>query len=105
MMQRKRLKLGEILLAQGYITEEQLQQALEQHKRTGISLGTVLVNMGAISEKDLDRFCKEHPMLARYQRPRIYKFVPFEELPFNDSGKKLHHVLKARAQKDFPNLD
>jgi type IV pilus assembly protein PilB len=53
MLQRKRLKLGEILLNQGYITEEQLQQALEQHKRTGISLGTVLVNLGAITEKDL----------------------------------------------------
>lgn len=59
---------------------------------------------GVIREKDLDTFCRNHPMLARYQRPRLYKFVPFEELPFNDSGKKLHHVLKARARKDFPDL-
>lgn len=60
---------------------------------------------GGISEKELDAFCKNHPMLARYQRPRLYKFVPLEELPFNDSGKKLHHVLKARAQKDFPDIE
>jgi long-chain acyl-CoA synthetase len=60
---------------------------------------------GHLSEADLDEFCRNHPMLARYQRPRFYKFVPFDELPFNDSGKKLHHVLKARAQKDFPNIE
>ncbi len=62
----------------------------------------VALRNGGVSEADLDRFCRNHPMLARYQRPRLYKFVPFEELPFNDSGKKLHHVLKARAQTDFP---
>jgi acyl-CoA synthetase (AMP-forming)/AMP-acid ligase II len=65
----------------------------------------VASNDGPIAEKDLDRFCKDHPMLARYQRPRLYKFVPFEELPFNDSGKKLHHILKERAQSDFPNME
>jgi long-chain acyl-CoA synthetase len=65
----------------------------------------VASNDGPIAEKDLDRFCKDHPMLARYQRPRLYKFVPFDELPFNDSGKKLHHVLKERAQSDFPNME
>jgi long-chain acyl-CoA synthetase len=59
---------------------------------------------GAITEKDLDAFCRNHPMLARYQRPRLYKFVPLDELPFNGAGKKLHHVLKARAREDFPNI-
>jgi acyl-CoA synthetase (AMP-forming)/AMP-acid ligase II len=65
----------------------------------------VATKNGDISEKELDGFCRNHPMLARYQRPRLYKFVPFEELPFNDSGKKLHHILKARAQRDFPNME
>jgi long-chain acyl-CoA synthetase len=60
---------------------------------------------GKISEKDLDTFCRSHHMLARYQRPRFYKFVSFAELPFNESGKKLHHVIKARAKEDFPNVE
>lgn len=60
---------------------------------------------GNISESDLDGFCRNHHMLARYQRPRFYKFVSFSELPFNESGKKLHHVIKARAKEDFPNVD
>jgi len=53
MVERRRKKLGEILIAQGMITDEQLLQALQEHKRTGISLGTVLVKMKFISEDDL----------------------------------------------------
>ena len=39
----------------------------------------------ALTKEDLDHFCKTHDKLARYKRPRVYKFV--EELPRNASGK------------------
>jgi len=58
-----------------------------------------------ITEKDLEEFCKNHPRLARYQRPKYYKFVDVKELPFNPAGKKMHFMIKERAKKDFPNLD
>jgi len=48
---RRRKKIGEILLAQGLITQELLDRAMEEHKRTGASLGSVLVSQGII---DLD---------------------------------------------------
>ncbi len=51
---RRRKKVGEILLAQGYITAEQLDQALDQHQATGISLGTVLLKLGYIDEDTLN---------------------------------------------------
>jgi type IV pilus assembly protein PilB len=53
MMQKRRRKLGEILIAQGLIANEQLVEALQVHKRTGVSLGTVLVNLGYITDDDL----------------------------------------------------
>ena len=53
MMQRRRKKLGEILISQGMITNENLVQALQVHKRTGVSLGSVLVKLGCISEDEL----------------------------------------------------
>ena len=68
-MQRRRMKIGEILLSQGYISEEQLSQALDEHKRTAISLGTVLVNMGAISEDDLTAVLGKQ--MALRQRKRL----------------------------------
>lgn len=69
MMQRRRKKLGEILVAQGFVTEEKLSHALQEHKRTGISLGTVLVKMGFISEDDLTSVLGEQIQLN--QRKRI----------------------------------
>ncbi|NLG16151.1 MAG: Flp pilus assembly complex ATPase component TadA [Fibrobacter sp.] len=52
-MERRRKKLGEILISQGLITDEQLLVALKEHKRTGISIGTVLVKLGFITDDDL----------------------------------------------------
>jgi type IV pilus assembly protein PilB len=53
MLERRRKKLGEILISQGLITDEQLLTALQEHKRSGISIGSVLVKMGFISEDEL----------------------------------------------------
>ncbi|MFW5775105.1 MAG: GspE/PulE family protein [Chitinivibrionales bacterium] len=52
-MQKRRKKLGEILVAQGLITNDQLARGLEEHKNSNMSLGSVLVKLGYISEEDL----------------------------------------------------
>jgi type IV pilus assembly protein PilB len=44
----KRVRIGELLLEEGTITEEQLKQALVQQKSTGRLLGEVLVESGVI---------------------------------------------------------
>ncbi|MBP7691368.1 MAG: hypothetical protein KA764_05605 [Anaerolineales bacterium] len=51
-------RLGDYLLAQGYITETQLQAALAQKKESGQGarlIGQILVEMGALSRETLDR--------------------------------------------------
>lgn len=68
MLARRRKKLGEILLAQGLITEEQLLIALQEHKRTGISLGTVLVRLGFIREDDLSSVLGQQIQLDQKKR-------------------------------------
>jgi type IV pilus assembly protein PilB len=68
MIERRRKKLGEILIAQGMITNEQLLQALQEHKRTGISLGTVLVKLGYISDDDLSSVLGEQIHLRSKKR-------------------------------------
>jgi len=57
-----------------------------------------------VTGKDLDEFCKNHPGLARYQRPKYYKIVNFSELPFNSVGKKQPFRLRLRVLDDFPDL-
>lgn len=53
MYPKNKAKLGEILLAQNYIQEDQLEHALIQHQQSGVSLGKVLVSLGYINEEAL----------------------------------------------------
>jgi type IV pilus assembly protein PilB len=48
-----RKKIGECLIQAGLITEEDLQTALAEHKRTGERLGVVLVRMNLATEKQI----------------------------------------------------
>ena len=57
--QRRGRKLGEILLSQGLITEEQLDKAFRTQSVTGQTLGAVLVSSGAISAQDLSSILGE----------------------------------------------
>ncbi len=52
-MGRKKIRIGDILVAAGAITEEQLQEALDYQKENGGKLGGVLVEMGFISNEML----------------------------------------------------
>jgi len=56
---RKPKQLGQILLEQGLLSEEQLAVALEEHRNTPKSLGRVLIDMGYIRERDLVRALAE----------------------------------------------
>jgi type IV pilus assembly protein PilB len=56
---RKPKQLGQILLEQGLLTEEQLNRALEEHRNTPKSLGRVLIDLGFIKERDLVRSLAE----------------------------------------------
>ncbi len=48
-----RKRLGEILVEEGVIGEEQLQAALQEQRRNGKMLGETLVEMGYASEDDV----------------------------------------------------
>lgn len=52
-MNQSKLKVGELLLRQGLIDEDQLEHAINEHKRTGLRLGKILVRLGMVSEDQL----------------------------------------------------
>ncbi len=49
----KRIRLGDLLVSQQYITHEQLEDALKQQKNTGRKLGRQLIDMGYVEENTL----------------------------------------------------
>ncbi|MRJ42040.1 MULTISPECIES: GspE/PulE family protein [Idiomarina] len=56
MRPRLKMRLGDLLVQDGIITESQLQQALADQKQNGRKLGVTLIDLGFISEHDLLEF-------------------------------------------------
>ena len=57
---RKRLRLGELLLENNLITEEQLNIALEEQKAKGIKLGEAIIGLGYVTQDAInDLLCQQ----------------------------------------------
>src|SRR3989441_3018700 len=52
-MSKRRRQLGEVLLEEGLVTYEQLEEATSEQARTGKGLGRVLIDLGFVVEQDL----------------------------------------------------
>lgn len=49
-LRRERMRLGDLLIRQNVLTEDELRKALELQKGSGKKIGEVLVDNGFISE-------------------------------------------------------
>jgi type IV pilus assembly protein PilB len=92
-VKRKSKQLGQILVEQGLIDEEQLERALEEHRRTPKSLGRVLIDMGLIKENDLVRALSEQVGL---------EFVDLSDFPVDASSVALLPENLARRYRAIP---
>lgn len=96
---RQRLRIGDLAVQEGIITEPQLQQALAEQKRTGRKLGATLVAMGALSEEQLLTFLARQlniPFLDIQQR-RIEPSVA-QKLPEVQARRHRALVMEADGQ-------
>src|SRR5207248_1528844 len=75
-------KLGEILLREGLITQDQLKKALLEQKNTGMRLGYTLVKLGYVEETEISKMlARQYRMpavdLSRFEvDPKILKLLP-----------------------------
>ena len=75
-------KLGEILVREGLITQDQLKKALLEQKTSGMRLGYTLVKLGFIEETEITKMlARQYRMpavdLSRFEvDPKILKLLP-----------------------------
>ncbi|HVR84703.1 MAG TPA: hypothetical protein VMU54_10355 [Planctomycetota bacterium] len=50
-----RKKMGEVLIDEGLVKDDQVQEALRRQRATGESFGEILVSMGFVTESDIAR--------------------------------------------------
>jgi type IV pilus assembly protein PilB len=94
-------RIGELLLREGLINQDQLNKALQEQKHNGTRVGYNLVKLGYVKETDLTRMlARQHKMpavdLSKFQvDPRIAKLIPGElaikhsVLPLKRDGRTL----------------
>ncbi len=79
---KKRIPLGDYLLDQGLISQDDLEYALRLQKRTGLILGQILIESEFISAEDLAKGLSEQldmPFIVPYQRlvdTRLFEMLP-----------------------------
>ncbi|HKT72386.1 MAG TPA: ATPase, T2SS/T4P/T4SS family [Steroidobacteraceae bacterium] len=98
---KKKIRVGEALLEQRLITEEQLKTALAEQKRSGRKLGRVLIDLGMISDEAfheaLARLLQIPYLDVRQQSPAsaVVRLLPevharrFKAIVLRDEGKSL----------------
>jgi type IV pilus assembly protein PilB len=94
-------RLGELLVREGLITREQLQQALQEQRTSGMRLGYMLVKLGFVQETEITKMlARQYRMpavdLSRFEvDPKIAKLIPAEVavkhsvLPLKREGRTL----------------
>jgi MSHA biogenesis protein MshE len=69
----QRARLGDVLVAQKAVSQEQLKLALEEQKRSGRKLGRVLVDLGFVTEESIAQALARQLNLA-YVNLKRYNF-------------------------------
>ncbi|MBQ2800947.1 MAG: type II/IV secretion system protein [Lachnospiraceae bacterium] len=100
---RRRLRLGDLLINQGIITEEQLQKGLELQKEKGCKLGEALVESNVVAEETIVKILGEQLRLAYVDlsnakiEDEILELVPSALL-------KKHMMIPFEYAEDNPNV-
>ncbi|HEU4604432.1 MAG TPA: hypothetical protein VFS24_20825, partial [Steroidobacteraceae bacterium] len=84
---RKKVRLGELLLEHKLITEEQLQTALAEQKRSGRKLGRVMTDIGLVKEEKLNEVLAQHLQIP---------FIDVRQLTLDQQTVKLLPEVQAR---------
>lgn len=92
-MKLKNVRIGDLLVSKGYLTEAQLKVALEEQKKTGKKIGEVLIDLGYITEDFLLDILSEQLGIER---------ITLDELDLNPRFKNIIPENVARKYKVIP---
>ncbi len=122
------MKIGELLVSKGLISQEQLEQALEYQKKYGGRLGWILASLGYIRRLDLFRTIAQHlglefwedfDKMKRFVDPNFikrfdpYQLAQYEVIPVKYIGEKVivftsdprSQRLNSFVKKHFPDKE
>ena len=93
-MYKPHVYLGELLVKKGVITAQQLQEALLEQSKTGLSLGATLIDMGILSE--------EQAILPTLAEKFNIAFVSLKSIPISQDALARLPAKAINHYKVFP---
>jgi hypothetical protein len=108
-------RLGELLLQEGVINDEQLSESLEEQQQTGELIGDILVRKGFCTESDVARTISTQfsfpyiSVMHYYIAPEMVSLFPLEQLeknlfvPIDKFGDVLNVVVAGLLDQDVVN--
>ena len=115
MRPRLKMRLGDLLVHEHIISEQQLNDALQDQKQNGRKLGATLIELGMIEETQLLRFLAQQLNVAFVNLdnetldPKVVKLIPevyarrFRALALADLGDAIQVAMSDPA--DLSSLD
>jgi MSHA biogenesis protein MshE len=99
MARPEKVRLGEILVQQKLLTQEQLKLALEEQKRSGRKLGRVFIEQGYVTEEEISEALAKQLQIA-YINLKYYNIKPAvtQKLPETQARR-----FRALVLEDNPN--
>ena len=86
--QRRKLRIGDLLVSEGLLTFEQLDVALDEQKRSGSKLGETVVRLGYVTQEQINQLLCEQLDI---------EFVNLRKAEINDASVRL--IPEATARK------
>ena len=71
----KRVRLGEALVEDGFITEDALEAALEESKKKGQKLGEYFVESGMVSEEEIAKVLSRQMDLGYVDIKNVFRDI------------------------------
>lgn len=95
----QKLRLGDILITAGLLTDEQLQKALAMQKMTNQRLGEILVDLNFVTEQDIVRILSQQ-LGIEYLDLNLYPLDLQVAISIPEHVAYKHHILPLKKEDD-----
>ncbi|WP_217524976.1 GspE/PulE family protein [Vibrio metschnikovii] len=91
-----RKRLGDLLVEEGIITEQQVQQALAAQKQTGSKLGATLIELGFVSEQQMLSFLSQQLFIPLIDLNRAHVDIDAVQILPEVHARRLRALVMSR---------
>lgn len=98
-MTNRNKRLGDLLVDAGYITPEQLNEALSKQKLTGKKIGEILIDDGIVSESDMNKALELNLEIPYIDLSKVYIDPDVPRL-INENLARRHILIPIKKEKN-----